>query len=843
MEESGGNYEPMNIRKELWVQAETCHYFSPASEGLQSRGIDAQTRTSFSLGRSKNKMTERNRRSSVRTRMKTEDVSTWVSSNKRVYAPTPQVAHVHFAPTTTVENVDDDLSDTESSDSTLVEQPRYLDGGYAWFIVCASFVLHVILDGLSFGFGIFFPLIQKHFKSQRTGASFVGALLLSLPLALAPIAGTVTDLFDCRITILIGGFTCFLAVLASLWCDSVGMFAVVFGGGCGLGMSFVFNAAIVMVTYYFQERRGIATAIAVSGTGVGTFLFPSYLGSISELIGNEFYGSLISILIWVSLIVVIGLAVKDVQWVSDTHEYKEKMFLRRMKQMQEDGESLRVNCYTDEAFEQPLRRACSLPNISTSLLTRLRDIGSSVQSVKDAADVLDIPTRSRSVGTFMARRTALQTLPEYTMLTLDENLEHLQHLDLQTSNSPAVTIHSRRKNRRRILSKTSMSMDRIDDIGSQEKLNLSFHCYSSSGEESEDEDLEESSTSDSEMSNDGDSSSSELTDKVIQPKPKELPSTETPREVKSIPPAPAMDLKNFGRFDRASIARGMSAGRVMAGNAVEARNRLSMHTIGLKFRYDSAPALAARQKRKNKFGKFGLGMVRDASSSVTEEVGTYRSLLRDRNFVLYLVHLTLLYAVLDVPYVFLIDHCTESLMIPLSSAKYLTSAIGICNFVSTFCWGLLADIKCCKKYLFLISSFAVFGISGVLFAAIFVTSFYGMIFLSGLYGCLISSNFVFQSILLTTINTDMSVFQSSYSFAGLCEGLATILAPPLFGLLRDGFGSYTLVFFFSSLIFFASGLVLVRIAIRLRNEEEENKSPTNGISTALEVKDPLLPDV
>lgn len=44
-----------------------------------------------------------------------------------------------------------------------------------------------------------------------------------------------------------------------------------------LGMAFLYNAAICIVTYYFNEKRGIATALAVSGTGFGTVLFPHFL--------------------------------------------------------------------------------------------------------------------------------------------------------------------------------------------------------------------------------------------------------------------------------------------------------------------------------------------------------------------------------------------------------------------------------------------------------------------------------------------------------------------------------------------------------------------------------------
>jgi hypothetical protein len=51
------------------------------------------------------------------------------------------------------------------------------------------------------------------------------------------------------------------------------MLLFTFGLISGLGLSLVFNSAIIAVTYYFEGRRALATGIAVSGSGIGTFFF------------------------------------------------------------------------------------------------------------------------------------------------------------------------------------------------------------------------------------------------------------------------------------------------------------------------------------------------------------------------------------------------------------------------------------------------------------------------------------------------------------------------------------------------------------------------------------------
>ena len=42
----------------------------------------------------------------------------------------------------------------------------------------------------------------------------------------------------------------------------------------GIGFGFIYLPAIVIVSQYFEAKRALATGIAVSGSGVGTFLIP-----------------------------------------------------------------------------------------------------------------------------------------------------------------------------------------------------------------------------------------------------------------------------------------------------------------------------------------------------------------------------------------------------------------------------------------------------------------------------------------------------------------------------------------------------------------------------------------
>ena len=55
--------------------------------------------------------------------------------------------------------------------------------------------------------------------------------------------------------------------------ESIWMLYLTFGLLTGIGLSLCYVAAVVIVAYYFEQRRSLATGISVCGGGIGTFIF------------------------------------------------------------------------------------------------------------------------------------------------------------------------------------------------------------------------------------------------------------------------------------------------------------------------------------------------------------------------------------------------------------------------------------------------------------------------------------------------------------------------------------------------------------------------------------------
>nr|CDJ85683.1 Major facilitator superfamily MFS-1 domain containing protein [Haemonchus contortus] len=764
---------------------------------------------------------EGRRYSSARDRLRNDDfIAFWLTSNQQPgYVPAANQAPraVHFKSQDSIA----DSSDTSSTDSSLTEKPKYLNGGYGWIVVGFSFVLHFIADGLSFSFGVLFPKIQERFGAKRFGASSVASLFLSLPLLLGPIAGFITDVCDCKRTILIGGIFCCAGAVTSYFCQSILMFTLCFGGLIGVGLSLVYNAAIVIVTYNFELRRGVATALAVSGTGVGTIVFPVFLKHFVPETGTDIGPAIIAISLVLSIIIFIGLIVRDVEWQSDTPEYKMKVFHRRLKKLREDEESMKnQECGRMYQDVEP-RRACSLPSMPSYFRPFMNKLDFNVEEVKDAVTTLqDHPTRSRSVGTFMNRQQTvdLPPVPEFSLL--GGQLKHLEHLNLHLDNSPCTTVHCKSKNR--LPNKTALSMDAINNIEHDSEhplIKMTLGNETSSEEPLENDDSE----SDSEMSNDGDSSSSDLSDTCLN-KNKAINNVNINGNTNGpvLNGLPKLEfatteplLPMSARLLRTSLAPGMTGNRIPAGNAV-ARYRGPSNLIAYQGKIPSAPTLAVRKKRKNLLTKLHL---KEVVRWLREEIVLYRLLVSESSFVLFLMSVTSLYFVLDVPYVFFYDFAVDNLHIEETSAAWLTSIIGVANLLSTWICGVISDADCVKSRLFTVYGIAMCGLTACMWIVTMVSDTLGMALICACFGFFISSNYVLQSVMLTTMWEDMRNFQSSYALTSFCEGIATLFGPPLIGYVRDRTGSYKSVFIVSGFLCLSSAILsfVVQVILNKRN--------------------------
>ncbi|XP_064594828.1 monocarboxylate transporter 12-like [Liolophura sinensis] len=151
-----------------------------------------------------------------------------------------------------------------------------IDGGWAWVICFASFFANFLLDGVLFAFGVIILELLDYFEDSKSKTALVGSVLLGFSIAMGPVVSLLLEFFSCRQVMILGSLISSVGFVLSVFAPNIETLIFTYGalGGSGFGLSFV--TAILVVGLHFNEKRALATGIAMSGSGVGTFAI-SYL--------------------------------------------------------------------------------------------------------------------------------------------------------------------------------------------------------------------------------------------------------------------------------------------------------------------------------------------------------------------------------------------------------------------------------------------------------------------------------------------------------------------------------------------------------------------------------------
>lgn len=148
------------------------------------------------------------------------------------------------------------------------------DGGWGWIVVIASFLCNFTVDGIATSFGILLEPLVRDFESNRSTVSWIGSLMIGVYNLSGPIVSISIKKFGARAVIIFGALLSCAAILLSTLSPNVYVLLFSYGivGGFGAGM--IYFPSVVIVGYYFESKRSLATGIATCGSGVGSFVVP-----------------------------------------------------------------------------------------------------------------------------------------------------------------------------------------------------------------------------------------------------------------------------------------------------------------------------------------------------------------------------------------------------------------------------------------------------------------------------------------------------------------------------------------------------------------------------------------
>jgi len=173
---------------------------------------------------------------------------------------------------------DTDLKDIGEEDSTISassvsDMQKPPDGGWGWFVVFASFMIHVLADGITYTQGIYVVDLKLAFNEGSAAVSWISSILVGVTLGSGPIASILVNRYGCRVVTAVGAVLAAFGLAISAAANSLVLLYFSIGVCTGLGFGLIYLPAIVCVSMYFEKHRALATGIAVCGSGIGTFIW------------------------------------------------------------------------------------------------------------------------------------------------------------------------------------------------------------------------------------------------------------------------------------------------------------------------------------------------------------------------------------------------------------------------------------------------------------------------------------------------------------------------------------------------------------------------------------------
>ncbi|XP_075168388.1 monocarboxylate transporter 9 [Haematobia irritans] len=164
----------------------------------------------------------------------------------------------------------EEFEDVDKSTAAVVVPP---DSGWAWVVMVASFLCCTIIDGIVFCSGFIQDDLIKEFNVSKFYVSFVSSLLSGCYLMAGPFVSAMANRFGFRPVTIAGALFAAVCFVLSSYVNSIELLMVVYGVLGGIGFCMVYIPAVVIIGFYFEKWRALATGIAMCGSGVGTFVF------------------------------------------------------------------------------------------------------------------------------------------------------------------------------------------------------------------------------------------------------------------------------------------------------------------------------------------------------------------------------------------------------------------------------------------------------------------------------------------------------------------------------------------------------------------------------------------
>lgn len=165
---------------------------------------------------------------------------------------------------------------------------------YAWIIVLVIFINLLAVQGVRLSFGAFIEPWENDFQLDRGTISLISTISFIVYGVSQPFIGTLVDKFGPRLILSLSTILVAISFLLMAFVNDFWQLLIIYGLFVSVGVGGASNvAATVIVTNWFNKKRGLALAIVETGFGAGQMLLvPGSLALIQWIGWKETVGVL-----------------------------------------------------------------------------------------------------------------------------------------------------------------------------------------------------------------------------------------------------------------------------------------------------------------------------------------------------------------------------------------------------------------------------------------------------------------------------------------------------------------------------------------------------------------------
>jgi OFA family oxalate/formate antiporter-like MFS transporter len=172
---------------------------------------------------------------------------------------------------------------------------------YRWLLICASFVIMMIISIYQYSWFLFAYAIEEQLNWDLATIGLTFTIFAYAATFVQPFSGYIADSYGPRKVGIVASLLVGIGFVFASFASSPVVFSLFYGMG-GLGVGVLYGISTASAVKWFPDRRGFATGLVVFGFGAGTAVFNWFIQGLLDSRGLSTTLILLGFLMLITLV-------------------------------------------------------------------------------------------------------------------------------------------------------------------------------------------------------------------------------------------------------------------------------------------------------------------------------------------------------------------------------------------------------------------------------------------------------------------------------------------------------------------------------------------------------------